>query len=365
MDMCRELPFSIDRNAGASLVDQMIAGVKEAVVCGRYKHGERLPSIDAFARLAGVSRKVPKTALSRLLAEGWIKSQPRRGYTVSNPDAPVWKGRILLVCVYAAPHVMDFILTLRRRIMARDYFAQVVILQRFEGNRPDLAPLKLALLGSFDLAYCHLPLPDVSACLAAARVPYVLSCARTRAEYLPRDPYYCGCVCCDDSFLSDVASAMRRAKVRRIAFVDFQDVHDRFVAALRSRGFSVQRVLTPVDGSPTTLAGVRDGAARFFLEAFAGGSRRLPDAFLFMDDYVADGALCALAINGVRVPRDVKVVTLYNHGIGLGYPADFSRIQPGWDSLLVSLVGYFMQLVEGRRPPPPRSSLEYVAGETL
>ena len=53
----------------------------------------------------------------------------------------------------------------------------------------------------------------------------------------------------------------------------------------------------------------------------------LPDLFLFTDDYLAQGALLALAVAGIRIPDDVKAVTFANRGLGPVWIAPLTRLE--------------------------------------
>ena len=55
--------------------------------------------------------------------------------------------------------------------------------------------------------------------------------------------------------------------------------------------------------------------------------KRLPGLFLFTDDFVAQGALTALAVAGVRIPDDVKVVAMANKGLGPVWEKPLSRFE--------------------------------------
>ena len=363
--MC-SLPFAVSRDVGVGLVDQMVAGVKDAIACGRYRIGDRLPSINEFARLLGVSRRVPKTALRLLADEGWIVAQPRKGCLASNPGVPVWKGRILLVSVNSEHALFASTLRLRDALESNGYLVQITFVRCLEDGSFDLRSFKAALFGAFDLACCQRPIREIAECLAESRIPYVLGCARPRPEYLPHDQFYRGCVCGDDGFVSDVAVALRKARIRRVAFVNFQDVFDRHAVRLRRCGFDVEVVRTPFDGGFATARRVRDGAARHFAERYgAGRMASLPDVFFFMDDYVADGALCALARAGVRIPQDVKVVTLYNNEVGLAYQADFARVEYDSCEAADAYAGYLLAILAGHRVAAPRIGFRFVQGDTL
>ena len=55
--------------------------------------------------------------------------------------------------------------------------------------------------------------------------------------------------------------------------------------------------------------------------------RDLPELFIFTDDYVAQGALMALALAGVRLPDDVAVVTHSNKGITPIWEKPLARLE--------------------------------------
>ena len=64
-----------------------------------------------------------------------------------------------------------------------------------------------------------------------------------------------------------------------------------------------------------------------FLNRIAANRRWLPDVLLFRDDYVARGALSALLSAGVRIPEEVRVVTLSNRGNCPVFPKTLARIE--------------------------------------
>ena len=362
---CR-LPFAVSRDVGVGLVDQMVTGVKDAITCGHYRFGDRMPSINDFARLLGVSCRVPKTALRRLADEGWIVAQPRKGYLVSNPRIPVWKGRVLIVAVNSQHAMLAGVLRMRDVLESNGYFVQITFVRYLDDGSLDLRSFKTALFGMYNLAYCQRPVKEIADCLVEAHVPYVLGCARPRPEYLPHDQYYRGCVCGDDGFLPAVAAALKRARVVSVSLVNFHDVFDRYAMRLRRFGFDVDVVHTPFEGRYATARRVRDGAARYFAERYgAGCDDALPDAFFFMDDFVADGALCAFARAGLRIPQDVKVVTLYNNEVGLAYQADFTRVEYDSREAADVYAGYLLAILAGRRVAAPSIGFRFVQGETL
>ena len=59
----------------------------------------------------------------------------------------------------------------------------------------------------------------------------------------------------------------------------------------------------------------------------AEGRAWLPELVVFTGDYVATGALVAMREAGIRIPRDAKVVSLANKGLGPVSPVPLTRIE--------------------------------------
>ena len=78
--------------------DQMADGLRQAIVTGRYKPGERLPTTLEWAKMLGVSIRVPEAAIARLVSEGLIVARRRIGCVVAERgNKPNWKGQVLVV----------------------------------------------------------------------------------------------------------------------------------------------------------------------------------------------------------------------------------------------------------------------------
>ena len=71
------LPFEIDRSSDASLISQVVNGLRRAIVSGVYAIGTTLPTFREIADGLGVSMNVVRAAIGRLSAEGLIGA--RRG----------------------------------------------------------------------------------------------------------------------------------------------------------------------------------------------------------------------------------------------------------------------------------------------
>ena len=108
------------------------------------------------------------------------------------------------------------------------------------------------------------------------------------------------------------------------------------------------------------------GAFAAFRERFAKEGRKwLPDLLVFTDDFVASGALIAMLMEGVRIPEDVKVISLANKGIGPVYPVTLTRVENDpvrHGEMLAEAVARFLS---GRKMRDGELAPEYIVGESF
>src|SRR5262245_9436627 len=84
---------AVDRRSARPLYGQLYAGYREAVVGGRLRPGQRLPSTRALAAELRISRITVLTAYEQLVAEGYLESRVGAGTVVARslptePEAP-------------------------------------------------------------------------------------------------------------------------------------------------------------------------------------------------------------------------------------------------------------------------------------
>ena len=109
------------------------------------------------------------------------------------------------------------------------------------------------------------------------------------------------------------------------------------------------------------------GAMESFLRRFAAKGRGwLPDLFYFTEDHVASGALMAMLKEGVRIPEDVRVVTMSNWGLGPVFPVSLTRLELNpythGEALAQMALDYMTRKVpQGRRIVP----LQYIEGDSF
>lgn len=81
--------ITLEPGAGGTLQSRIQERVAEAILSGRFRAGERLPSTRALARHLGVSRITVTLAYAELLSDDYLSARGRSGYFVSeNAPAP-------------------------------------------------------------------------------------------------------------------------------------------------------------------------------------------------------------------------------------------------------------------------------------
>lgn len=81
-----ELAISLEKKRGCPMYGQIYEYIRDEIQKGKILAGERLPSSRALAAHLGVSRSTVDLAYDQLLAEGYVISQPCRGYFVCEVD---------------------------------------------------------------------------------------------------------------------------------------------------------------------------------------------------------------------------------------------------------------------------------------
>lgn len=364
-----ELPFRMRRELQMGLVDQMVAGVKSAIVSGRYAFGETLPSLSEMAKAAEVSLKVPRQAYGRLVAEGWLSAKHGVGYAVASPNVPVWKGRVLIVFVNRGHYIWLQALELQRLLERAGYLVTyTAVLDEDERSRIFGSFESALSVAKYDLIYVYSDSEWLLDKIAQANTPYVTChCATGKGRLRKGDKNHIANISFDYSAADELVKAAKSARIRTAAWVDFHAIHSAYGERLKKAGVRVFRWTTPLWNPNETgvCESVRRGSQTWFADFLAKGGR-MPDLLLFTDDYVADGAFCAMAMAGVRIPEDVKVVTLYNRGLGFSYPREFTRLEVDSAGSAVALSEFLIDRLQGgSRVPVPVSTMKFVRGETL
>ena len=78
----KELLFTVKRNHQTPMYQQVYLYIKSQIESGKLRENTKLPSVRQLAQLLGVSRNTTQLAYEQLLAEGYIRSELKKGYYV-------------------------------------------------------------------------------------------------------------------------------------------------------------------------------------------------------------------------------------------------------------------------------------------
>ena len=303
---------------------QLAVAVKKLVMHGRLRPGDVLPGIHALAADCGVSAKVSRRALAILAEEGWTK--PMRGVgsvVVDRGMAVREKGRVLFYVRETgySYYCAEFMATLEKRLSARGYgISSVSAVARSESAA--VRRLEAALKERWSLVVMMGGGAEARGLVAESGWPFVLV---GDGAPLPR---FSAPTCIgrfeirSGKAIPDFIRECVRRNVSRV--VQFKYAEGAFDVAdmLTHAGIEVKTVRVPRKSSPEEVS----RAALTEMRKIAA-KRPLPGLFLFTDDYLAQGALTALAVAGVRMPEDVAVVTHANKGLGPVWDKPLSRLE--------------------------------------
>lgn len=366
MDNRKPLPFSIDRNDARTLLAQVVDGLREAIVGGYYAPGDVLPTSRDLSRLLGVSMIVSAPALKRLADEGFVLARPRVGTVVRDRAAKQWRGHVVLAYPLGDDNYLQTILagTLRDRLLEAGYlFTQAGA--RWTDGKYDFSNLDAALSRSVDLAITLYDSPEFFRHLARRNIPYAAF------RETPEAP--AGAVgfthFAYNTAAGDFAAECVRLGVEEVVEVFWSKVMCDVAPALAGTGIRVTKKRIRIDTEDARLSTLKRAgieiAAKIVRSADfkAGSSRRI---YFFADDYIASGALLALADAGLKAPRDIRIATWANAGLGPVYVREVSRMEfdpaVAGETLATAAIKY---LKTGVYPSGNGVGPKWIAGETL
>ena len=314
----------LDRDATKTLATQLVDVLRRGIVRGDWKVGEALPGIHELAEACNVSAKVSRKALAILASEGWTKPVRGVGSVVVDRDMAVRaKGRVLFYVRETgySYYFAEFMAMFERRLSVRGYgISSVCAVARSESAA--VRRLAVALKEKWSLVVMMGGGAEARGLVAGSGLPFVLV---GDGAPLPRF----SAPSCIGRFeirsgkaVPDFIRECVRRKVSHVVQFKYAEGAFDVVGMLTHAGIDVRTVnvsrkSSPEEVSRAALAEMRKIAAK----------RPLPDLFIFTDDYLAQGALTALAVAGVRIPEDVAVVTHANKGLGPVWDKPLSRLE--------------------------------------
>ena len=324
--MARQVPFTVSRDDKRSLLQQVVDGLREAIVAGFYRPGELVPSYRELAPMLGVSRIVTQAALRRIADEGLVESRPRRGSVVRDPGAKQWRGHVVFVYDGLDLGYFQTVLSeeLRIRLNRAGYlFSRATVEGDFNGEPCDFSNLDAALSRSVDLVVVLYQRPAIFRHLSKRRIPYAAIMEDTTAP-----PGAVGLTHLDNNAaVPAFVAECRAAHVEKVVQLTFHPQMCDAAPALRAAGTAVSTLRLKPDFS----IGKQLGAEKAGYVAFERlvRSRRLSReaVYFFADDYLLHGALLAIAHAGLAIPQDVRVASLTHVGLGPYFPLALSRME--------------------------------------
>ena len=322
----KTLPFSIRRDDRRTLVQQVVDGVREAIVRGYYRPGDLLPRWEDFAPTLGVSEIVVRGAVRQLANEGFISVRPRIGSVVRDRGEKQWLGHVLFVDPEGDLGYFHTLFAdeLRTRLNKAGYLFTRATVEREGAEGPyEFSLLDAALSRSVDLVitlqdrppiFRHLAKKGVSFAAVASKQPSVSGAVgQTRLDFLTAVP--------------DFVEACVAAGVRKVVHVNWYGFPSGFAQALREAGITAVSVSVKPEESLRKLFVVEAAALTTFARHIESSRFDRDAVYFFADDYVARGALMAMAQAGLRAPDDVRVATWANAGLGPAYFRPLSRME--------------------------------------
>ena len=363
MEKGPSLPFAVNRNDARPLVDQVADGLRMAIVGGSYCPGDEIPSSRELVPLLGVSRIVTSAAITRLAKEGLVLTRHGLRPVVRDRGAKQWRGHVVFVTPEGDENYYETVLAsaLRNRLSEAGYLFTQVCIPYTSPDDYDFARLDVALAQSIDLIVT-MSVPQLVARVARQKVPYAI-CGGS----LKKMPSSAVGVTHTDFNLAmgDFAAACKAAGVKEVVgFYYNSSMGD--VAALRQAGVRVRKVMVKADESQGALIGAKQAGLEIFSRLIAEGRLPRGTVCFINDDYVASGALMALACAGLKAPEDIRLVTFANRRLGPVYPRELTRMEfdarHAGEVLAAAVLEY---LRTGVYPTSSVVGPKWVAGETL
>ncbi len=357
----KKIPFQVSRNDTRTLVCQVTDGLRQLVLGGFYVPGDTLPPYDELSRSLGVSQIVTRAAVRTLSDEGLVVVRPRLGTVVRNCGEKQWRGHVVLVSDSGNIDnylKMMLVATMQGRLTEAGYlFSQSVVGENPDGS-PDFSHLDAILSRTADFVLVMHHLIEICSYLARRGIRYAVF-----GELVTPPRGAAGIIRYDHAMaVGGFAAACHAAGIEEVSIVYWRWAFD-YAAALTAAGLKVRQLKVDVDESEGRLIGVKR-AGRI---AFGKECRQIANgAYLFTDDYLAAGALLALAQAGLRAPEDVRVATWANCGLGPDYHRPLSRMEMDPQCAGLSVADALLAFLKtGEFPSGVTGGPRWIDGETL
>lgn len=323
---CR-LPFGIDREDRRGLVVQVVDGLKRSIAEGFFKPGDVLPTWREIADELGVSLRIPREATARLVSAGVLSSCPRRGTVVLSRTAG--GGKRVVIAVAEQMSVSYYAATLisrtRSTLTRQGYRVDVVACGRDQNGADDVRPIEAALESPCELLVSMVENKTAWKRISTWKLPPVLFLGDVPKKRMRG----CGRIVIDNNrAVGDFVRHCRERGVRRVVEIGMGGGGSQSAfRLLRRAGIEAERLAVRVYPNEWLLSATIRRAMEVTGEYVRAHRRSLPELLLLDDDFIANGALTALLDAGLKVPRDIRVVTFANKGFGPVFPVGLTRLE--------------------------------------
>lgn len=311
-----------------TLMEQVARVLRQRIVDGVLRPGDRLPPRDMLAKELGVSEFVVRRALIELVADKLIIGRPRVGHVVLAAGAVQRERLVLDVSTENFGSFASRISTAEclRGLRKRDCRVIPVTLGVDSKETAYMAPLAEAMSSAPDFVFirtCGSRQSLVCRMVADAGVPY----ATITLGSAPRSIGRClGTIRLDkDAAIRGMVQDAIKCHVRSVLQVDFgKDTYVDASSAFRIRDIFVERLSIPVVRC-RDLDEVVESARKAVERRIS--SSVMPDMIFVADDYLSLGVIAALRKRKIESPSGVKLVVYANRGSGLFSGDEYARIE--------------------------------------
>ncbi len=365
-------PFAIARRDGTTLTCQIEDGFRQAIETGFYQDGDFIPGYFELTRIFGVSIIIVRRALARLVADGLFLPQRGVGLRVCS-KSPAKVGNVLVVIGGDAASYRYYMASLAehlRRHLAKNHFSMTRAIVAGRDGREDFSELREALNRHVNLVVLLDYSKGTEKIVADAGVPYILVSpaprSRKAAGYLKGDTA---------GAAAQIAGHCAACGARRVLLAEQGKEAGQHIVvteletALRGLGMETRRIAVRIEqrngNTALLLRAALDDFSRFCAKGRMEVDGYCPDMIVFLDDYVAQGALLAMTAAGIRIPEDVQVVTMANKGLGPNWLKPLTRYEVDAAAEAEILSDLILRCFRdhGRRHTA-MTSTTFIAGET-
>ena len=360
-----EIPFTLDRSCKGNLAVQIATSLRMAVDTGYYKAGDILPPVRDLAQMLDVSKGVAEQALALLREAGVISPRPRVGCVVLGRSDRLWKGRVVIVVPPGRGNPFDNMVhvVVRDSLISAGYLvSSASVGKTAPGKFDDFALLDTVLRQPTDLVVQIQGQECVARWLSRRGIPFV------RLGLTDLKPTNCvGLVRRDDNLaVADFVAHCQKAGVKRVTLIS---VFNRFdvTAALAACGIKAKVIRVPKAQDFATGYELSQWAMSFFRSRLASkGAKRLPELIFSSDDHLTTGMIVAFYEAGIRIPEDVRLVTLANRDYGPVFSRPLTRMEYDASAIGKTLTDCVLSYLRtGDFPQNVVIGPRYVRGETF